>query len=1169
MSSSKEGSKYTHTFRNFQGVNTQSNRGNIGDDEFSWLENVMPIGAGNLQVLYGTNSTTATWSGTANYIKGVNLGSDDYILIFTTGGAAYSFNLDTQVSTEFAPPGTFVNFGTAVAQWSNTEILIINQNGYFTYDGTTLTKQNGTVGSITIVSAGNGYTSVPTITISAPGGGGTTATATSDLQVVGGILISPGTGYQVNDVLTILGGTLGAEGAATFTVSAVNGSGQITGFNLSDPGDYTAIPSNPASVSGGFGTGATVSLNFGIGPITLTNAGSGYTSQPTATVSSPTYQGIPVISAVPSTLPSFTGTGYTPGDSLTVSGGTLGPGGAAVLEVTETNGSGAIGSVQITSVGGYTSVPSNPVSVTGGTGTGASFTLGFGSFTNANTGSVTVNLVVSPASGNCIATYAGRVWIASGRTISFSAPNSFTDFSVENAGGSFIMSDESLHSNILYLLSANDYLYIFGDASIDIISGVQVVSGSTVFSETNITSNIGVGSPNVVPGSQSILSVVPYFRSVAFATPYGFYLLSGTTPQKISDKLDGIFPLINVGGDIPISAGNVVLNGIQCLAYMFSYDDPNYGPRSLMAILSGKKWFFASEANDFQIMTTSLINGIPTLFATDGAGLWQLFANPEPTHTQTIQTKLWDMGDATRDKQVLKVGFESVTNNITSSLTGSVDINLYEPGGVPFTPLVAGGYYFTKQDVQTSGKYIGITVTGVAPQQIYNGFHLQYELRSSWGTSAVTAESPTDLVGVGGNAEITWTWEPVFGATSYNLYWSLTPGAGINGTQISGISGTTYVQTGLTNNQVYYAVVTAVVPNFLESAPSNQASAEPYVSFVYVTTHTSSHGIYQLQRSRTTGLLSDLSPSSLSNFGGVMAVSPDTLYAYFGNQYSGPGSGIEFFASSINTRLLTDEGGFPNTFTNGVTGICIHPSGGYLYVTDFNYIWQYSRNTSTGVCAVLSPERLNTSYSYGVVMHPSGNYLYIYTSFNGSAFTVNPYSINQTTGLLTALSAYNIATGNSSGSTVTSQILIHPSGNYLYTLDRTANTISQFSINVSTGALTALGTPTVATGNSPLGGTFDNTGAFFYATNSSDNTLNYYTCNTSTGELTYVGNIATGSAPAGVAVSHDNQSLYVANFSGASISQYSINQSTGVPTALSPSTLALDSGAQPSFLVAF
>ena len=655
-SKSSEGVKNTHSLRDFKGVNTQAARQSIGDDEFSWLENVVPIGFGNLRALPGPSTALATWSPSIAYnIQTANLNNVDYLYVFTTDGAGYQVNLTTYAVTTFAPASTFSGSGTAMCQWQNTQICIIDpDNGYFSWNGSTLTLWTGTIQDFTVTAIGTGYTSSPTLSIAAPSSG-TTATATADIQLGLAVLDAAGTGYEVNDVLTIAGGTVGPLGPAQLTVSAIGSSGAITGANLTFPGDYTVAPSNPASVTGGYGSSATFNLNFGIGSITLTNPGSGYTADPAVTITS-------------------------------------------------------------------------------GSGSG---------------GAITANLSVVPSSGTAIASYGGRIWVGDNRTMIFSAPSSFSDFTPSNAGGSFVFEDETLHSSIQSLLSANNYLYVLGSTSVDIISGVQVVSGSTIFSETNISASIGSAQP---------LSVLSFYRAIMFATPYGFYSMSGTTPQKSSDHLDGIFPLI--GNGIPVSAGTVVIFNVICPAFMFQYLDPVQGARALIAVLFNKKWLFVSQGNSLTMMTTSLIGGTPTLYATDGLSLYELLENPSSPIIQTVATKLWDMEDPTRDKQTLKVGIEAITPSIFNEITGTVDTEITTNSatfsaiqGSPvnwvnnfgqtiqwvntsnsYVTWLGGGYNFNKADVETCGKYIGISLSGSAPGQIYSAFHLQYEKRAIWTT---------------------------------------------------------------------------------------------------------------------------------------------------------------------------------------------------------------------------------------------------------------------------------------------------------------------------------------------------------------------------------------------------------------------------------------------------
>ena len=85
-----------------------------------------------------------------------------------------------------------------------------------------------------------------------------TETSSSTLQSV--TLLGGGTGYTVNDKITLVGGTFTT--AAILNVDSVAG-GVITGVSVDNAGSgYTDEPSVPTSVTGGTGSGATVSGTF-------------------------------------------------------------------------------------------------------------------------------------------------------------------------------------------------------------------------------------------------------------------------------------------------------------------------------------------------------------------------------------------------------------------------------------------------------------------------------------------------------------------------------------------------------------------------------------------------------------------------------------------------------------------------------------------------------------------------------------------------------------------------------------------------------------------------------------------------------------------------------------------------------------------------------------------
>jgi len=143
-------------------------------------------------------------------------------------------------------------------------------------------------------------------------------------------------------------------------------------------------------------SGVNISNGGTVTAVTRTNGGSTYTSVPTVAITAPTTAGgVQAVATATVTLSTggatiaSGGTGYTVSDVLTVSGGT----GTAVQLTVATVSSGVITSVTITNFGSYSTAPTNPVSVTGGTGSSATFNLSYGvntvfTITNAGSGYV-------------------------------------------------------------------------------------------------------------------------------------------------------------------------------------------------------------------------------------------------------------------------------------------------------------------------------------------------------------------------------------------------------------------------------------------------------------------------------------------------------------------------------------------------------------------------------------------------------------------------------------------------------------------------------------------------------------------------------------------------------------------------------------------------------------
>jgi hypothetical protein len=323
------------------------------------------------------------------------------------------------------------------------------------------------------------------------------------------------------------------------------------------------------------------------------------------------------------------------------------------------------------------------------------------------------------------------------------------------------MTDETMRGSIIRMFSSNNFLYIVGQNSINVISnvtvtspqtsstGVVVVAATTVFSNTNITPAIGTSMPD---------SIATYYRSIMFATDYGIQSLTGSTPTKISDNLDGIFPLINFT-QAP-TVGLATIFNILCLCYLFKYNDPETGTlRPLLCVFFNKKWYFASQGNDLKFVASAYAEiDKPSLWGTDGIHLFKLFSDTTRNISQIIKSRLWDMGNPLITKQLLKFGIETVSSGSPAIIDTSIDTESnsiayssssgnqliwYNNTGAIINwlnnmsaPIIwyASGYVFTMQDVSAVGNYTGITETSSSPGLTYTGFHFQYEQRTPWTT---------------------------------------------------------------------------------------------------------------------------------------------------------------------------------------------------------------------------------------------------------------------------------------------------------------------------------------------------------------------------------------------------------------------------------------------------
>jgi hypothetical protein len=378
---------------------------------------------------------------------------------------------------------------------------------------------------------------------------------------------------------------------------------------------------------------------------------------------------------------------------------------------------------------GYTAAPTITISDPGGS--------------NAN-----VTCTLFSQSGTGLATFSGRAWISEQRTVYYSAVDSYYDF-INVSSGFLTLTDSTLRTDISTIIAANNFLYVFGEDSINVFSDVRVnsVTGDTLFTNTNVSASIGSGFK---------YAIFPYFRSMLFLNRYGVYALVGATTSKISDSIDDIFT--NIDFAQPITAGQVLINNILCAAWTVTYNDAGT-PRKIQVVFFDRKWFITDQGDTITRTASAVIAGNILLYGTTGSNLIKFYNSATATLEWRIATALWPMGDPIRDKQALKLGVEATLSTGFASFDAFIDSENQQSPAIPFANSVewinnlgnpiawtnSGGstigwtsifipggnqYYLYRSDARMYGKYLGVTLTGTTTPFTINGFQLEHELRA-------------------------------------------------------------------------------------------------------------------------------------------------------------------------------------------------------------------------------------------------------------------------------------------------------------------------------------------------------------------------------------------------------------------------------------------------------
>ena len=379
------------------------------------------------------------------------------------------------------------------------------------------------------------------------------------------------------------------------------------------------------------------------------------------------------------------------------------------------------------------------------------------------------------------------------------------------------------------------------------------------------------------------------------------------------------------------------------------------------------------------------------------------------------------------------------------------------------------------------------------------------------------------------------------------------------------VAGDAIRLTTTTGSILSTSLLTALSPSIVSTvSTSNIVAVAPSNNFVYVanTVGSVTNGIQMYSRDSGSGLISPLSPPTMAyagggTFGSGFTLSHDGTSAYVTIVGLVFPSTIVYLIRPYIVNTTTGQlsaNGADVTTGAGPQGITVAPLDDFLYCANSsaNTIYQYSRNLS-GLISPLTPATVAcTGSPQEIAISTDGLFAYVSCQSDN---TIKIFNRNIVTGLLTAATPASISCGGLSPI----GLALSPDTNnpHLYVVNNGSANVAMFSRNSGTGALTALSTPTVATGTSPK--KIICTAESVYVTNSTSNTISQFNRNASTGILAALSpaTISCGNSPIGIAIAPDGKSVYACNSGDSTVSQYSrtaTGTNIGLPTGLDTTT---------------
>ncbi|HSI09008.1 MAG: lactonase family protein [Rariglobus sp.] len=343
--------------------------------------------------------------------------------------------------------------------------------------------------------------------------------------------------------------------------------------------------------------------------------------------------------------------------------------------------------------------------------------------------------------------------------------------------------------------------------------------------------------------------------------------------------------------------------------------------------------------------------------------------------------------------------------------------------------------------------------------------------------------------------------------------------------------------------------------------------------FVYVGTYTkTSKGIYVGRFDTETGKLGDLTLAAEAANPSFLALSPDRRFLYAvsegaGATFNGKPSGtVLAYAVNADTGVLT----LINSAASAGRGPChltVTPDGKAVLVANYSEgtVALLPVQPDGGVGAPASfdqhagksihPSRQKGPYAHSINTTADGRFAFAADLGTDKIYT---YRVDTAAATLTPTSAFELPPGSGPR-----HLALSSDNRHAYVINELSNTITTCALDPQTGVLTALQTVSTLPADFTTGTTAEivvhPSGRFVYGSNRGHDSIATFTVDPVTATLTPAGHVSTqGRTPRNFSLSPDGRWLIAANQDGNSLVIYSIDAKSGVP---SPTGQTLSLGA--------